>query len=277
MKRWLLATVFLPFLSVHADTVLLRNGAWIDGIVKLRTDTYIELQIGSIGKIILPLEDVYSIEKNNRTGADIGKTYVEPKGKTERLGLQPKVKPNTERGDTPEESSGNESSERSSEDVEKDGKGGEIPDSLPPSDVSDLNPELKERIEELVQELQRQKARNRVRAERHLKAIGQPAIPFLIPIARHESELTRIAVMRLFESFGDDQVIEIAINRLLDENEYVRNHANKTLKRISGEDFRFHANASPQRREEAYKKWKEWWEGEKELLEKDRKLSADSR
>ncbi|MGH9361505.1 MAG: HEAT repeat domain-containing protein, partial [Thermoanaerobaculia bacterium] len=142
-----------------------------------------------------------------------------------------------------------------------------------PKGAAEIDPELKQRIEELIEELKRQKPRNRVQAERHLEAIGQPAIPFLIPVAKNKSDLVRIAVLRLFHSFGDDQVIEVAIEGLLDDNEYVRDYANRTLKRVSGEDFGFQPNASPRRREVAQRKWLERWDKEKKLHANERKMS----
>jgi len=289
MKRWLFACMVLPATAV-ADTVYLKNGEWIDGKVSLKTSTVIELQIGDIGKIELAVEDIHSIEKNNRTGGRSLESYVEPKGKTEKLGAGKTAAKTDKKTEAPAKDAGADStktataekverkpvdpkSSDASEEKEESGSKGAKGGDDEKGAKSELDPELKARIEELVREIQRDKARNRVQAERHLEAIGQPAIPFLIPIARNPNDLTRIAVMRLFHSFGDHQVVEPAIEGLLDDNEYVRDYANKSLKRITGEDFGYQPSASPRRREVAQRKWLDWWDKEKKAMADERKLS----
>ncbi len=88
-------------------------------------------------------------------------------------------------------------------------------------------------------------------------------MPFVTPLRKNSSELTRIAAFRILEEVGDDRAIEACIEGLSDANEYVREYANKALKRITGQDFGFVAVAAPRRRELAEAKWREWWEGEK--------------
>jgi hypothetical protein len=284
MNRYFVAAVlFLPAVG-QADTVTLKNGAWIDGKVVLKTPTFIELQIGEIGKIQLPMEEIYLLEKNSRTGLEKRETYVESKGKSEitdsrkRTDEAPKPEPAAK---TPADPKAGEDA-RGRKDATAEGqasadaaKSGSDEDSGP-KPKEDMDPALRKRIEDLVADLQREKSRNRVQAERHLEAIGQPTIPFLVPVARSENELTRTAVMRLFHSFGDQQTIEPCIQALLDENEYVREFANKALKRISGEDFNYQPSATPRRRELAQKKWADWWEKEKATMaEEKRKAEAN--
>ncbi|MBI4586740.1 MAG: hypothetical protein HY717_22225 [Planctomycetes bacterium] len=279
-----------------ADTVYLKNGSWIDGQVGYRTGQNIEFKIGKIGKINIPIEEIYLIEKNNRTGEEFLESYVAPQGKVEypkkeekdgkRGGDDKKGGDETEskKGDPSKKaavkkSPGAEPEKGEKENAEASGTEGakeEEKDDRPEEPELDANTtvagkdkidaELRERIEQLVQDLSRDKANYRIRAENHLKAIGQPAIPFLLPLAGHQSDLTRIAVMRLFDAFGDEQVIDACIANLVDVNEYVRDYSNRTLKRLSGEDFGFVANASPRRREMAQKKWADWWAGEKKTM-----------
>jgi len=297
MKRSWIIPLVLAASAARADTVYLKNGEWIDGKVSLKTDTFIELQIGEIGKIELLMEDVHSIEKNNRTGGKSVESYVEPKGKTEVLGARAKsqVKADTKfvekrpadkkaadasndgKGAKPE--SGEKPSGSDAEPEPEDAKEPEEDSGDPEPETAKppIDPELKQRIETLVEDLQRQRSRNRVQAERHLEAIGQPTIPFLLPAVRHQNDLVRIAVMRLFHSFGDDQVTDAAIEGLLDDNEYVRDYANKTLKRVTGEDFGYQPSASPRRREASHRKWADWWQREKESLAEVRKLAEKAR
>lgn len=298
MRRLSLVAVFLTPLAARADTVFLKNGEWIDGKVSLKTESFVELQIGDIGKIELPVEEIHSIEKNTRTGgSSVESSYVEPKGKTEVLGKRAKQRRSLENMEKlPTDAQGKpevaasdklknpaamtpaEAAKLKAEQPETPGEeeAAPEPEEEKPA-LPEIDPELKKRIEALVADLQRQKTRNRVQAERHLEAIGQPAIPYLIPIAKNPSDLTRVAVMRLFHSFGDQQVLEPAIEGLLDDNEYVRDLAHKALKRISGEDFGYQPNASPRRREAAQRKWAEWWESEKKLLAEERKLAGEAR
>jgi hypothetical protein len=276
-----------PVLAARADTVFLKNGAWIDGRVTLKTDAFIELQIGKIGKIELPFEDIHRIEKNDRTGAESDlKTYVEQKGPVDSVG-KAKGDAKTAKDDKKPEKADSKPGADSADAKDKDkttindkekadsedaGDGKKADDA--PAGAHDLDPALVKRIQELIEDLQRQRSRNRVQAERHLEAIGVPSIPYLIPIAKSENELTRGAVMRLFASFGDQQVLDASIAALLDDSEAVRYAANKALKRITGEDFGYQSSASPRRRESAQRKWAEWWEKEKALLAEEKKLSG---
>ncbi len=269
------------------DTVYLKNGAWIDGTVRARSDKTIEIDIGDIGKVEILAEDVHQIEKNNRTGADYklpadrkkpelnlvtkdGKKIVVPQGER-KPGEQPSEGSLPESGGKEKGSSGAGSAESKSKAGEKDE---EDHPAKQEKQEKPIDPELKARIESLVQDLQRQKPQYRVRAERHLKAIGQPSLPSLLPLAKNDGELVRTTVFRLFYDFGDDSVIDACIEGLVDTNEYVRDYSNKTLQRVTHEDFGFQVAASPRRREAAYQKWKKWWEKEREELAQVEKLKS---
>ena len=267
------AAVLIPC-ALAADTVYLKNGAWIDGRVRARNDKVLEVEIGKIGRIEIDVAEVHEIEKNNRTGDDITRQDAR---ELERLGLLKEVqkpvalidddKAKAEKDDEKKD----EEPEKSAK-AEKDDKGEK--DDAAPSDAKgeDVDPALKERIEQLIHDLKRQKAQPRVRAERHLKAIGAPAVPFLAPLLQDESELTRISAARLLSEIGDETIIEPCIEALLDSNEHVRELANKTLEKVSHESFGFQAQSSPRRRELARDKWRKWWESEKAQLEKDQAL-----
>ncbi len=243
-----------------ADTIFLKNGALIDGQITHRTDHSIVLQIGDVGQVEIPREEIYLIEKNKRTGGEVLKSAVDTKSRVELVKQQ-----------------------------ERKDQSGAVLDRLPVADgdtgtmidapmigeeEESIDPELKKRIERLVEDLDNQQRRYRVRAERHLKAIGRPSIPYLVPLAKSKRDLTRVAVMRLFYAFGDDRAIEPSVDALLDVNEYVRDYANKTLIRITGEDFGFVAQATPRRRELAQRKWKKWWETERKELEATRRAAS---
>lgn len=280
----------------RADTVYLKNGAWIDGRVRSRNDKVVEIEIGRIGKMEINVEEIHEIEKNHRTGDEAYDRTKEEKDEGGVFRLTKEGKKTGEKKDglaakDPEEDASDSDSAESKEPSPKgpksldprkgtkkkssDGEPGGSKEKAGANETaSKIDPELKARIVELVQDLERQKTQVRVRAERHLKAIGAPALPFLIPLSSHDSDLTRIAVMRLFNEFGDESVVEPLIEALSDSSEYVRDLANKSLLRITHEDFGFQSQATPRRRENAQEKWKKWWEKEKESLAKDQNLSG---
>jgi hypothetical protein len=294
--RWLgLNATLFAALGFHtplgADTVFLKNGAFINGVVSSKGEEAIILQVGEQGRLEIVLVDVYAIEKNSLTGAE-SSVPVEAR---ERLAIRkdsaPEKKgsegaqgndgarpdPGTEAQDGAE---GAQDGAEDAEDDEAEGAeggaeddGGKDEAEGTPSQEPEIDADLKKRIEELVTDLDRQKAKHRVRAERHLKAIGAPCLYYLLPLAGSESEQTRIAVMRLFDEFGDDTVIDACIEALLDANEFARDYANRALKRITLEDFGFQPSASPRRREIAHEKWVKWWQSEKRDMAEARELA----
>jgi hypothetical protein len=252
---------------LHADTVYLKNGAWIDGRVRARNEKVLEIEIGKIGRMEIAIEDIHEIEKNSRTGEEYAQKEL---AELKRLGLVKDSKePEEEKKDGEAESG--EKTEPETTGAPRTPSGPRVrdgEDELPP-----IDPALKQRIEELVNDLERHKAQYRVRAERHLKAIGPPALPYLIPLAKSKSELTRVAVMRLFHEIGDESVVEACIAALTDSNEFVRDLAGKTLQRVTDEDFGYQPEASPRRRELAQEKWRKWWASEKDEIAKTRALA----
>lgn len=255
-----------------ADTIYLKNGAFIDGMVGYRSTTFLELEIGKIGKLHIALDDIFVIEKNNRTGEELAQAYVDPEGEREILPTRRKSR-GSDGSDEPGELSDDDddgarksprTSPRNSRD--DDGRSDDDSDDIDIMsqlvDEEEIDPKLERRIKDLVKDLEREKPRYRVRAERHLKTIGQPAVPFLIPLTESKNDLTRIATMRLFLSFGDDRVVDGCIELLTDVNEYVRDYANRTLKRVTGENFGFVPYASPRKRELVQTKWAKWWKKE---------------
>jgi hypothetical protein len=294
---WILIAVSIS-VDVGADTVYLKNGSWIDGIVKTRSEERILVEIGDLGKIEIPLGDVYKVEKNSRTGGtkrvsvegreldvDVGKpsgsapdsgsessasgapvdaevAQLRSKGSTAG-GPEGTRSPAPTDGDVADSpGSAPVSPAASGSSADRSGSGDTGSSSHPP-----IDPELASRIAELIEELQRDKAKFRVRAERHLKAVGPPAIPALLEQRNHRSELVRVAVFRLFESFGDERVIEACIEGLTDGNEYVRDYAHRALQRLTQEDFGYRPFASPRQRESRAEKWSDWWAKEKAALE----------
>ena len=61
------------------------------------------------------------------------------------------------------------------------------------------------------------------------------------------------------------------------DNAGIKDSTNKALKRITGEDFGFQASASPRRRENAQKKWADWWDQEQRTIAEEKKLAGKRR
>lgn len=271
VSRFLIAVAFVclgvPSTPLVADTVYLKNGAWIDGRVRAHGEKVVTIEIGRIGKLEIPITDIHKIEKNGRTGdhyevpsgdRKLDITHVTGNDRNKKEKVYRQVDNKKKEGREPE----GEGGENAEEGVKWESS----------FEEADLDPKLKERIEALVKDLDRQKSRYRVRAERHLKAIGPPCVPFILPLASSERGLTRIAVFRLFHDFGDDRVVDRCIEGLLDSSEYVRSYAKKALKRITQQSFGYIPSAAPRRRELAQKKWVKWWAGEKKELAAIKKL-----
>lgn len=260
-------TLCLVVSPSRGDTVFLKNGAYIDGMVRARSDVSVEIEIGKLGKIEIPVEEIYEIEKNNRTGDEMlaKRQSKEELERIERLTREGKRKAREDELSLEGEKDSKFAPEETGVETATDA-----------TEEEEIDPELKAKIEELVADLQRQKTRYRTRAERHLRAVGAPAVPFLLPLATSESDLTRISVFRLLSEFGNEKAVQVCIAALLDANEYVRDYANKTLRRVTGEDFGFQPQASPRWREVSQEKWQKWWDDEQKALEEMRKLSGKS-
>lgn len=242
--RWVLLSLILcgvaPAARVHADTVFLKNGAAIDGIMVGKKAGVLLLQIGNLGRMEIPEKDIKHVEKNTRTG------YVDPRRSTrkKKIGEQP---------------------------VDDDPEGPERPGRLE-SDETPLDEETKKRVKSWVYDLTRQKIAHRVRAERRLTAIGSQVIPHVLPIANHPSELTRIAAFRIFKNVakvGDARVIEPCLEALEDEKRFVRKMAWETLRKVSQKRFRFpwDDDNTERQRERGRKRWQGWWEKEQKRRE----------
>ena len=262
--------------SLKADTVFLKNGAYIDGLVASRSSRSITIKIGAIGRLEVSMEDVVRVEKNSRTGSQ---SYV-PVDERELPDFV-KEKNRATASDQGEDGEGEQGdAEGSSEEGEKSDGGAEVGESSDgeegeegkegKDEEKELDPELKADIETLVKDLQRHKSKHRRRAERKLQRIGAPAVPFLLPLVARGGDLTRITALRLVSQHaekGDPEVIEVCLKALIDENYFVRDYAAKTLRRLTSQSFGYKANAGNRLRKRAERKWRKWWTAEKERLE----------
>lgn len=247
-----------------ADTVYLRNGNWIHGVVRWKTDDLIRIEIGELGHLEIPADQIYEIEENDRTGSGyaLSDEWTDDIGGSARLPAPSALK-EIRPAEPVEPATGDEP-----------GRDGEEPRDAATRDEPPIDPQLRERIEKHVYDLQRQKSRHRVRAERHLKSIGEPALPFLLPLVSHTHDIVRIAVFRIFHAIGDESVIDACIEALADENLWVRDYAERTLRRLTNRYLGAVRNADRATCERVRQRWREWWTEEQARGEAPRRESA---
>ena len=276
----LLVVVSFPAGGLRADTVYLKNGAYIDGEIVSRSDRGIVVTIGRVGRIEIAHDDIVSIEKNKRNGtravnsrsstkAHSGAPSKDEKRKTQSRGKKNskesaadsdaspsgKAKSATAKSRAPrddtEAPTGTKAGSRSVEDGEK----------------SEISAELRKELVQLVHDLQRQRSRVRHRAERRLLAIGAPAVEFVLPLAENESQFTRMSAFKILASTtpeGDDTpIIEAALKGLDDDYVYAREYAANTLRKLAKEEFQYSARGAAAARQAAVSKWNVWWAEEK--------------
>jgi hypothetical protein len=246
---WYLAVAVLLFIGgvsgARGDTVYLRNGSTIDGVVLGKHEGHVILQIGNLGKMEIPEKDVLTIEKNARTGP----INPERSDRKDQDGNPVEQRQKKREG---AEATGDEKGTGDEEDEE-------------------IDPELEKEIQELVYDLTRDRASVRTRAEKRLAEIGEVVVPYVLPVATNPSELTRIAVFRILKQHPDVQSTEAAIGGLEDPERFVRKLAWETLQEITGESwvFPWDDSATDSERTTATARWVEWWEKEKARLEKE--------
>ena len=258
--------------EVRADTVYLKNGAYIDGIVTARNDRVIMITIGRIGKLEISVDDVSRVEKNSRTGAR-DRVPVDSRSLDVSLPTSSERPEDAEDGAAESEEFGDDDlGEAGGEEAEDASESEEVADD---SDLSssvdekkkeeELEPEVKEEIEQAVKDLQRQRSQFRWRAERKLRAIGKSAVPFLVPLVTAENELTRTIVMRFFFEYADDdtEVIEACLEALGDDSVFVRDYAAQALRRLTKRNFGFRPESSLRARARGRENWSIWWDLEK--------------
>jgi hypothetical protein len=114
-------------------------------------------------------------------------------------------------------------------------------------------------VQYLVRDLGRQKSRNRVRAEVKLKSFGPAVLEYLDQASVHPFALTRRAAQRIVRDVGDFRGAPLAIDRLNDKDEFVRELAHEGLKRIIGAQITYSAKASEKKRLLAQAEYRQIW------------------
>lgn len=243
---------------VCGDTVYLYNGTTIDGVIKARHEASIELEIGSLGRVFIDLEAIESIEKNDRDGT-VQDSRLSLAGKRSDMGGAGGVENADDQGAPAGqgEAGGTNAPGGTASDTVADAPPAAAKRYLKKEDVE---PKLRKTIQEYVTELTRHRRQVRVRAERRLLEIGEPAVPFLLDVVTHENHLVRMAALRIFKEVGNEAVIGAVINRLGDDNGYVRLTAVETLRQLTRQNFGFQHNGSAASRQKAIDAWRAWHE-----------------
>jgi len=117
-------------------------------------------------------------------------------------------------------------------------------------------PERQAEIDRAIFELGRWRTRNRVRAERRLKAIGIDAVDSLIEVANdHPFHGMRRAVFRIFLTVDDERTLPVALVGLTDPDRFVRADAARLLRNLTGRRFRFDPDDHLTQRRRAVDRW----------------------
>lgn len=220
--------------------VILKNGYKLLGNVVPGSDSEpLVLKIGSLGRLLLPRDRIEKIEKS------AGKLDLPPAAETTQADA-------TETSDS-EATPAVETGEGTAK-VEP------AAGTADTAELMEIDPALEDAILTQLYDLGRWRSRDRVRAESHLRDIGQPAIPYLYEISRHPFELTRRAVMRLVRDIGDPAGIPLAIEALVDEDRWVRSLADEALRSLLSVDLVYNPRGNVRSRLDGQKRWREYYE-----------------
>lgn len=91
---------------------------------------------------------------------------------------------------------------------------------------------------------------------------GDPAVvPYIVPVLRDEDTFVRMEAARVLGNFeGVDASIGPLIDALADDAEVVRDAAVVSLRKLTGENFRYDSSAKESERTKRARAWRDWWE-----------------
>lgn len=241
-------------LWLHADTIHLRNGATIDGVITGTQDGTVVILIGNMGKLCIAETEIARIERNDRTGPLRGDDPPAPRPAVPDGSATGKSPASGASGSTEQARAGNGGTGKPGSEVARDDAG-------KPRRPA-LTPEQEKELHELVFQLTRQDNRKRTRAEHQLLGRGPEVIPFVLPLTTHPLEWTRVATFRILHRHGGEEVVDAALLALEDDSQWVRKLAWETLCKVSGRGFPFpwDENSSATQRQQARTRWVEWWD-----------------
>jgi hypothetical protein len=92
---------------------------------------------------------------------------------------------------------------------------------------------------------------------------SERVIDTLIADLDAESAFTRSQALNALASFGRQRFVPLFIKALRDPEKAVRDRAAIALRKVTGKNLGFRADAEPAEREQAIALWQRWWDGEK--------------
>ena len=210
-----------------SHAIYLKNGRKLIGTVLDTTvDEPIKVQIGQIGILIMPRDDVARIEE------EAGVISV-PAATEAEVSPVPEAPAADELDTLKEEIKAEILRELLQELLNV--RLGSLEAGAEPYPVvtrTTLTGETAGRVREALRELTRHRTQNRVRAERRLKSMGAPVLPYVQSLVHHPFELTRRAVQRIVRDIGSQGGVPIAIEGLSDEDKFVRELAHEALRKL---------------------------------------------
>ena len=235
--------------TLSADTVVLKNGSRIDGMVISESESVVVLKVGDLGTLKLEKSRVVSIEKNLRSGDRPAKPKREKKSRVEKVGLEESARPKPT--NLPAKLS------RSLKN--------HIESPLLPFAVKEL-----EAVKALVLDLQRQRATYRTRAERQLSGFGVQIVPHLQKMARSQFVRARICALRLLNEFPRYESMPVALSGLQDQDPWIRKLSSELAGKISGnaQSYPWQADKDQPQRKRKATVWRVWYQQQEILRQK---------
>lgn len=90
---------------------------------------------------------------------------------------------------------------------------------------------------------------------------GDPGVvPYIIPVLKDVDTFVRMEAARVLGNFQETSAVGPLIDALEDEAEVVRGEAVTSLRKITGENFRFDPQAKESERNKRVRSWRDWWE-----------------
>ncbi len=230
-----------PRTITTSHLIQLKNNRKIEGTVTKKSEDKVHVAIGDLGTVILKRSMIASIAP--RKGA-IKLPPPAPRSKQEKEPKQKLKHPSKQHVEGSDaETAGTEE------------KGMEQAGRFTPPPV----PEAKQKeLDQWLYDLGRQSGKHRIRAERHLKAMGGFVTAPVIPYTEKKEWLIRCAALRILGHVAHPSGVPAIWRALTDEHETVRKVASQQLTRITGREGPDKRSTSPRSYKKAAAAWKDY-------------------
>lgn len=188
-------------------SICLKNGRTILGTVTARNDHHLTVRFGSFGTMLIPRNQVDQIKEKPAVVALSSRALTAT--------TKPSCPPATRQ------------------------KAGPQTGKAAKADRFTLPPIPEDQVQQLkrwLYELSRTDSHNRIRAERHLKAMGNIVVGPVIPFTRKPQWLIRCAALRILAEVNHPAGVTAIFTALQDSHPVVRQVADESLRKVTGCD-----------------------------------------